>query len=66
MQAAIVRIMKSRKRLNQNTLIQEVIEITKLRFTPSVVMIKKAIEALIDKQYIERVPSTTDEYQYIA
>ena len=58
--------MKSRKRLNQNILIQEVIEITKLRFTPSVVMIKKAIEALIDKQYIERVPSTSDEYQYIA
>lgn len=29
-------------------------------------MIKKCIESLIDKQYIERTPSVGDEYSYVA
>jgi cullin 2 len=36
------------------------------RFKPDVPMIKKSIESLIDKQYIERTPTTRDEYVYIA
>lgn len=65
LQATIVRIMKSRKNLNHNLLIQEVINQSKARFTPSISLIKKCIEALIDKQYIERT-KTKDEYSYIA
>lgn len=66
LQAAIVRIMKTRKVLRHNTLIQEVIGQSRARFSPSISMIKKCIEALIDKQYLERTPNTTDEYSYIA
>lgn len=66
LQAAVVRIMKARKVLRHNTLIQEVISQAKSRFVPSVAMIKKCIEALIDKQYLERTPNSTDEYCYVA
>lgn len=35
-------------------------------FAPVISMIKKCIEALIDKQYIERTPNSADEYSYVA
>ena len=104
-QAAIVRIMKSRKLLKHNALIQEVLSQSKVRnylkeeetfftfktglksymllkerrspfsllavflqarFAPSISIIKKCIEMLIDKQYIERTQNSTDEYSYVA
>ncbi|ELT99573.1 hypothetical protein CAPTEDRAFT_175514 [Capitella teleta] len=65
-QAAIVRTMKARKVLKHNALIQEVISQSRARFAPSISMIKKCIETLIDKQYIERSSTSTDEYSYIA
>ncbi|KAK4877974.1 hypothetical protein RN001_010480 [Aquatica leii] len=66
LQAAIVRIMKSRKILKHNALIQEVCAQSKVSFAPSIPMIKKCIEALIDKQYIERTPHSSEEYSYVA
>uniref|UniRef100_T1JK90 Cullin family profile domain-containing protein n=1 Tax=Strigamia maritima TaxID=126957 RepID=T1JK90_STRMM len=66
LQAAIVRIMKARKVLRHNSLIQEVIGQSRTRFSPSISMIKKCVETLIDKQYLERTPNTTDEYSYVA
>uniref|UniRef100_A0A8D3DF18 Cullin-2 n=1 Tax=Scophthalmus maximus TaxID=52904 RepID=A0A8D3DF18_SCOMX len=66
LQAAIVRIMKARKVLRHNALIQEVINQSKARFNPSISMIKKCIEVLIDKQYIERSQASADEYSYVA
>jgi len=58
--------MKARKIIKHNNLVQEVIEQSKNRFTPNVPMIKKCIEALMEKQYVERTPNTQDEYSYIA
>ncbi|PVD30741.1 hypothetical protein C0Q70_10016 [Pomacea canaliculata] len=66
LQAAIVRIMKARRLLKHNLLIQEVITQSATRFSPSVSMIKKCIETLIDKQYLERTASSPDEYNYMA
>uniref|UniRef100_A0A336LM86 Cullin-2 n=1 Tax=Culicoides sonorensis TaxID=179676 RepID=A0A336LM86_CULSO len=66
LQAAIVRIMKSRKVLRHNQLIQEILSHTKVSFAPSITMIKKCIESLIDKQYIERTANSGDEYSYVA
>lgn len=64
LQAVIVRVMKARKQLKHNALIEEVITQSKQRFSPSVSVIKKCIEMLIDKQYLQR--NSTDEYIYMA
>ncbi|XP_039265598.2 cullin-2-like [Styela clava] len=66
LQAAIVRIMKARKTLRHNELMQEVISLSRARFSPSVSVIKKSIESLIEKSYLERSPNCPDEYMYLA
>ncbi|QSS59474.1 Cullin [Histoplasma capsulatum] len=64
LQSAIVRIMKSRKKLKHVQLVQEVIQQVKARFPPKVPDIKKNIEALMEKEYIERLDG--DDLAYIA
>ncbi|OJD31192.1 ubiquitin ligase subunit [Diplodia corticola] len=63
-QAAIVRIMKSRKRIGHAELVAEVINATKKRGVLSVQDIKKNIDRLVDKDYMER--EENNEYSYIA
>lgn len=65
MECAIVRIMKTRKVMKHNALVTEVMEQTKSRFLPDVQFIKKNIEDLIEKLYIQRTDQN-DEYQYLA
>uniref|UniRef100_A0A0R3S5F6 Cullin-2 n=1 Tax=Elaeophora elaphi TaxID=1147741 RepID=A0A0R3S5F6_9BILA len=65
MECTIVRIMKTRKVLKHAALVNEVIEQTKSRFIPDVNFIKKNIESLIEKLYIQRT-DLNDEYQYLA
>ena len=65
LQATAVRIMKSRKELEHSQLVAEIIQQSKSRFSPSVPMIKKCIEQLIDKQYLERSTENRDIYLYI-
>ncbi|KAJ5744733.1 cullin-1 [Penicillium manginii] len=64
LQSAIVRVMKSRKKMKHVQLVQEVIQIVKSRFPPKISDIKKNIEALMEKDYIERLDG--DEIAYIA
>ncbi|ORX96529.1 Cullin 1a [Basidiobolus meristosporus CBS 931.73] len=66
LQAAIVRIMKSRRTLSHTQLITEVIDQAKSRFAPSVSMIKKCIEQLLEKQYMDRSSDRPDTYLYVA
>ncbi|KAJ3219380.1 Cullin-2 [Dinochytrium kinnereticum] len=53
-EAIIVRIMKSRKKIDHAMLIQDTIDHSKSRFTPSVTLVKKSIEGLIEKGYLAR------------
>ncbi|CAK7263392.1 Serine/threonine-protein kinase tel1 [Sporothrix epigloea] len=62
-QAAIVRIMKSRKSLTHAQLVAEVISQTKIRGALDPMDIKKNIEKLIEKDYLEREDG---KYVYLA
>ncbi|KAI5298864.1 hypothetical protein KEM55_002843, partial [Ascosphaera atra] len=64
LQSAIVRIMKSRKKMKHFQLVQEVINQVNKRFPPRVQDIKRNIEALMEKDYVER--KENDEIWYIA
>lgn len=65
-EAAIVRIMKARKRMPHNVLVAEVTEQLKSRFLPSPVIIKKRIEGLIEREYLARTPDDRKVYTYVA
>lgn len=64
--AAIVRIMKSRKTLGHADLVSECITQLQKLFTPDVRLIKKCIEGLIDREYLARDEQNAAMYKYLA
>lgn len=64
-EAAIVRIMKARKQMSHSGLVNEVTEQLRTRFIPSPVIIKKRIEALIEREYLARTDDRKT-YSYVA
>lgn len=64
--AAIVRIMKARKTLTHNNLMNETIKQLANRFSPPPSLIKQRIESLLEKEYMERDSEERNLYHYLA
>ena len=65
-EAAIVRIMKARRRLDHNSVVQEVTKQLSSRFIPDLADIKKHLENLIEREFIERDRNDRRLYIYMA
>ncbi|AAF22918.1 putative cullin; 66460-68733 [Arabidopsis thaliana] len=65
-EAAIVRIMKSRRVLDHNNIIAEVTKQLQTRFLANPTEIKKRIESLIERDFLERDNTDRKLYRYLA
>jgi cullin 3 len=57
---------RSRKQLAHAQLLQQTIEVLSSQFKPDVNMIKKKIESLIEREYLERIEDAPSSYRYLA
>ena len=64
--SARYRIMKSRKTMKHQQLIAETVDQLKARFQPKVPDVKKGIDAMLDREYIEREEGSRDTYRCVA
>ncbi len=64
-EASIVRIMKARKQLQHQQLVGEVMHQLTF-FKPDTTAIKRRVEALIEREYLERDASDPNIYKYLA
>lgn len=58
--------MKARKTMEHNNLIAEVTKQLSARFVPNPIIIKKRIESLIEREYLERSKNDRKVYNYLA
>jgi len=65
-EAATVRIMKTLKQLKHTDLVAEVAKQLRVRFVPTPQFIKKRIEGLIERDYLERDENDHRLYLYVA
>ncbi|CAL5223551.1 g6084 [Coccomyxa viridis] len=64
--AAIVRTMKSRKVLQHQQLVLEVVQQLQRMFQPDIKQIKKRIEDLIQREFLERDANQPNTFKYVA
>ncbi|KAF9012551.1 Cullin family-domain-containing protein [Cyathus striatus] len=64
--AAIVRIMKAKKELTYEQLKAATIDAVKNHFVPSVDVIKKRIDSLVESDYLERSKGDRNKFLYVA
>ncbi|TDL24126.1 Cullin-domain-containing protein [Rickenella mellea] len=65
-QANIIRLMKANKTMTYQALIREVMSQVARWFTPKIPDIKRAIDLLLEKEYIRRIVDAKDSFEYIA
>jgi len=65
-EASLVRIMKARKTLDHNNLLAEVVKQLSSRFAVEPSFIKKRIDSLIEREYMQRDKENRRLYHYVA
>jgi len=65
-EATVVRIMKARKQMGHQQLVLEVSKQLMAHFKPDPKEIKRRIEDLITREYLERDDSQSNAYKYLA
>ena len=65
-EAAIVRVMKMRKVLQHQQLMIEVRQQMQSMFEPEMKLVKKCVEGLIEREYLERDAENPSLYKYLA
>lgn len=65
-EAALIRVMKSRKLLDQNNLVAEVVGLMSSRFVPSIEAIKIRIDKLIEREFLRKDETDPKVYHYVA
>jgi cullin 1 len=64
-EACLVRVMKSRKQCEHQQLMTECMQLLQQHFKPDPKVIKKRIEDLIAREYLERHPDKPSMYRYV-
>jgi len=62
----MVRVMKTRNVLKWVDLQIQTVEALKNRFKPETVLLKKRLESLIDRKFLERDPNDRNLIRYVA
>lgn len=57
---------RSRREATHLQLVQELISQVSARFTPDVPLIKRRIESLIEREFLERIDAEPPAYRYLA
>ncbi|KAL1486434.1 hypothetical protein MTO96_031389 [Rhipicephalus appendiculatus] len=65
LEAAIIRIMKARKTLSHEDLLVEVTKLLQTRYTPSPAAFRKRVDALVEREYLEKAGEDPEEYNYV-
>lgn len=66
LQAAIVRVLKTRRDIHQAQLIHEVAEMLVHQFVPTALAIKQNVEILIQKEFLRRHEDDKSRFFYVA
>lgn len=66
LQAAIVRVLKTRREIHQAQLVHEVAAMLVNQFVPTTLAIKQNVELLIQKEYLCRHENDHTKYVYVA
>lgn len=64
--AAIVRVMKSRRALGFNDLLEQVVQQVSRLFVPQPGFVKQRVEDLIGREYLRRDPNDRNLFEYVA
>ena len=65
-EAAMIKVMKARRKIDYTNLMSETTRLLQVRFTPEPAQIKVRLESLIERGYIERSEEDKRVFKYVA